>query len=513
MTEQAEIGLAGGAGAAPLPSRKWLILVGVTIPSVLGCIDFTIVNTALPAIGRELDAGVSELQWVVNGFLLALSSFMVLAGRAADIYGRRRVLYLGLAGFGIASLGAGLTTDIAWLIAARVLQGASCAILYTASASIVADAFPDAERGRALGLLFGANGVGLAIGPAIGGVLVTRFGWPSIFLVNVPLIVLGFLICAGSLHETRGTQSAKLDVAGTILLLIALPLLVVGILQGPVWGWASTATLGVLVGSAFAFVALVRVERRADDPILPLHVLATPAFAGSVLATAALAAFYCTVFFLVPILLQTVRGLNSETAGLVLLAATLTVAAASPVAGRLVDRFGARTVLAAGFMFFVASAALQAGLSAEGSLGVIVAALLLMGVGWAFILGPSTAAAISALPASTSGLAVGIASTIHNLGGAIGLAVSTLLFGQIGGSILEKVAGRELPSGALAESLVSRDHLAALLGSGEEATKTLFAQSFAAGLHAAAWFLLILSLTTLLFVLRLIPARSPGDTA
>jgi MFS family permease len=196
-------------------SRKWWVLIGVSIASFLGCIDFTIVNTALPAIQVDLHATVTQLQWVVNMFLLALCSFMVIMGRLADIYGRRRVLYLGALVFGLSSLAAGLANDIAWLIAFRFLQGISCAVLYTVTGAIVAEAFPEEQRGRAIGLLFGANGLGLAVGPVLGGVIVAAVGWRWIFLVNVPLILISLMICWVSVRESvNQEEGSKIDWGG-----------------------------------------------------------------------------------------------------------------------------------------------------------------------------------------------------------------------------------------------------------------------------------------------------------
>ena len=203
--------------------RKWWALLGVSIASFLGCVDFTIVNTALPALQADLGASVDALQWVINGFILALSSFMVLVGRLADLHGRKRVLFIGLTVFGLASLAAGLAGQIDTLIGARVAQGLACAVLYTASGAIVSSTFETAEQGRAFGVLFGVNGVGLAVGPVLGGLITSAFGWQWIFLINVPFVLLSLGICSFSVKESRSAETgARLDGWGALLLLCLL---------------------------------------------------------------------------------------------------------------------------------------------------------------------------------------------------------------------------------------------------------------------------------------------------
>lgn len=195
-----------------------VVLAGVGILSFLGCIDLTIVNTAAPEISRRLGTTMVQTQLVVNVFVVALSMFMVTAGRLSDRLGRRRVLYAGAVLFGLFSLGAGLATTAPVLIAFRFLQGAACAVLYTGTSTIVADAFGAAERGKAIGSLFAINGIGLAIGPMLGGLLVGALGWQWVFLINVPLVLIALVICSVSVRESRGADGTGLDWPGLVLL-------------------------------------------------------------------------------------------------------------------------------------------------------------------------------------------------------------------------------------------------------------------------------------------------------
>ncbi len=409
-------------------NRKWWILVGVSIASFLGCIDFTIVNTALPAIQTGLSASVTQLQWIINIFILALSTFMVIMGRLADIYGRRLLLYIGMTVFGVASLGAGLATSIDGLIFFRLIQGISCAILYTASGAIVSNAFPVEERGKAIGTLFGVNGIGLAIGPVIGGILVSALSWRWIFLVNVPAILISLTICFISVHESRNLESSKIDWFGFVALLIALPCLILGLTQGAAWGWSSVTTLSIFAVAILMFITFYFIEMKVDVPIIQFHLFINRMFITSIVATFALALFYCLAFFLMPLYLHNIRNETGYMIGLMLLPTTAMVALLSPIVGRVVDKFGAKLPLVIGFIFFTLSAFLQTQFAENSSLFYILLAFIFMGIGWACILGPSTVAALSSLPESMGAVAMGSSWTLHNIGGAVGLGVGVVVY-------------------------------------------------------------------------------------
>ncbi|MGY2170176.1 MFS transporter [Pseudomonas gingeri] len=422
--------------------RKWWALLGVSIASFLGCVDFTIVNTALPALQADLGASVDSLQWVINGFILALSSFMVLVGRLADLHGRKRVLFIGLSVFGLASLGAGLAVGIDGLIAARIAQGLACAVLYTASGAIVANTFDSAEQGKAFGVLFGVNGVGLAVGPVLGGLITSAFGWQWIFLINVPFVLLSLGICAFSVSESRSPQAGtRLDWLGAALLLVGLPSLVLVIVQGAAWGWSSPLSLGLIGLAVVALTAFVRVEKRVAAPIIDLQLFANRRFVAGVVASFTLAVFYCVAFFVMPLYLALVRGESVQTSGLLLLPTTLGVALLSPLVGRLVDRKGPALLIKSGLLLFLLSALLQAGFDRQTSLPYLLAAFVIMGLGWASILGPSTVLGISSVPQGVSSVAMGSLMTLHNVGGGLGLAVGVGIYHGFSGQPLDDVQG------------------------------------------------------------------------
>lgn len=485
-------------------NRKWWVLFGVSIASFLGCIDFTIVNTALPAIQTSLNASVTQLQWIINLFILALSTFMVIMGRLADIYGRRLLLYIGMLVFGFSSLGAGLAVSIDWLLLFRLIQGISCAILYTASGAIVSNAFPAHERGKAIGMLFGINGIGLAVGPVLGGILVSALSWRWIFLVNVPAIVASLMICFVSVRESRNLeQGSNIDWLGLIALVIALPCLVLGITQGDAWGWSSVQTIVSFSVAIIMFIVFYVIEMRTDAPIIQFHLFANRLFITSVVATFSLALFYCLAFFLMPLYLHSIRNDSGYMIGLMLLPTTAAVALLSPFVGRMVDIYGPRIPLVLGFSFFVLSALLQTQFAVNSSLWHILLAFTLMGIGWACILGPSTVAALSSVPESMGAVAMGSSWTLHNIGGAIGLGVGVLiyrLYAQY--ALVNNLTNQHVALGSWVEEAVANPDVAVTLlqqhtNLSMSEILPLFHQFFIAGYQAAMWLLLLSSLMAL----------------
>lgn len=409
--------------------RRRLAMVGIAVASFLGCIDFTIVNTAIAPIQSSFGADIEHVQWVITAFILALSSCTLAVGQLADRYSYRRALFVSMALFGVASLGAGLAADLPALVAWRTVQGIACAGLYTASAAVVAAMFSERARGKALGLLFSVNGLGLALGPVAGGLLVEVLGWRWIFLINVPLIVASFVLLAGRLEIRAGEPTQeRFDWAGAVLLLAVLPCGLAAVIHGADWGWTSPATLGLLAVACLLGVALAWIERRAPAPLLRLELFAQGRFAVAACATAALAFFYCAAFFLMPLYLSELRGQDSAASGWLLLPTTAVMALVSPLAGRGCDRLETASVMTLGFVALLVSALMQSAFTAATEWLWVLAAFACMGIGWGCVLGPSMTAALSALPKALAGTALGMATTAHNLGGAMGLATATVLF-------------------------------------------------------------------------------------
>jgi len=410
-------------------TNPWIVLIGLSLACFLGCIDFTIVNTALPDIQSNLHSSVTQLQWIITIFMLALASFMVINGRLADIYGRRKLLYIGMLIFAVSSLGAALAPTIHWLIAFRFIQGISVAILYTVPIALIPSIFPENLRGKATGIIIGVNGFGLAIGPVIGGFILSCLSWRWIFFVNLPLILLSFLLCVKNLKESKCEGGdTSIDWIGFILLLISLPLIVLVTVQASHWGWVSFKSIGLYSIAVIALIIFYFVEIKSKSPIIEFKLFINRTFIAGLVANFALAFFYSVSFFLLPLYLHNVLGFKPEAIGLTLLPATAMVAILSPFVGHYVDKHGPKTVLLSGFMLFAVSALMQVFFTANTSIGYIISSLILFGIGWAFILSPSIVASLSSIPESSSGVGMGMLGTLHNFGGAIGLAIGTVIY-------------------------------------------------------------------------------------
>lgn len=411
-----------------LDKRYWA-LFGVGISSFLGCMDFTIVNTALPSIQNSFNTSINQLQWVINIFVLALSANMVIMGRIADIYGRKRILYLGLFIFAISSFFAGVSPSINWLIFWRLIQGISAAIFYTTSGAIASNIFDIEERGSAMGIFFGISFTGLAAGPVLGGLIVGSVGWRWIFLINVPLVVICLLICWLTIAESNSLNSnKKIDYRGAVILMLGVTGLVFALTQANSWGWLSYKIILIFLFSGIMLALLYYEEKHITSPIINFSFFVNRKFISSIVATVGLAFFYCVAFFLMPLYLHLIKGESSYTIGLMLLPTTLCVALTSPYAGKIVDRKGPEKVLILGLFLFIFSAILQANFSSNSSIIILLIAFIFMGVAWGLIAGPSVVLAMSALPSSCEAFASGTLWTLHNIGGAIGLALGVAVY-------------------------------------------------------------------------------------
>lgn len=409
-------------------TNPWLALIGISIVSFLGCLDLTIVDTALPSIQAALTGTLVQLQWVVNAFMLALAALMVVMGKLADSYGRRRVLYLGMVGFALFSLGAGLAPNIQWLIIFRLLQGVTVAITYTVPVAIVPSLFSPHLQGRMMGILIAVSGFGLAIGPVIGGFIISLLSWRWIFLVNPIFVIVAFVLCIRHLPESRSPYQTKLDWLGALLLMLALPAIILATVNASHWGWLSVNTLSVYGVAVILLYGFYKHEKKHTSPIVDFNLLKNNLFILGVLANFGLAFFYNLAFFLMPLYLHYIKKINGYQIGLSLLAGTLMVAILSPWVGNFVDKNGSKQILKVGFIFLAVSAAMQSFFQAQSSWLYIETAFILLGIGWAFILNPSIVTALGTVPKENSGVAMGTLGTVHNLGGTVGLAIGTVVY-------------------------------------------------------------------------------------
>jgi DHA2 family methylenomycin A resistance protein-like MFS transporter len=399
-----------------------LILVVMCAGLFLVQLDVSIVNVALPSIRAELHPSAAGLQWVVDGYAIALASLMLAGGTIGDLHGHRRVVLAGLALFGVASAAAGAAPTNGVLVAARIVQGAGAALLLPGTLAIITHAFPEpGERARAIGVWAAVAGLSLPAGPVAGGLLVAGPGWRWVFLINLPIVAAAGILTARLVHETADPRGRRLDVAGIALGSTALAATTFALID---------AVAAAAVVAALAAAAFVAVERRSADPMLPLALFRRRRFtiANAVAAAMNLGSLGC--IYVLTLFLQVVQHRTPLEAGLAVLPLFAPVAALAPVSGRITGRFGPRGPMLAGLLVAAAGLALLARAGACTPYAEIVPAFLLWGSGLGLLTSAVVAAAVGAVEPERAGLASAVNNTARQAGGAIGIAALGALAGD-----------------------------------------------------------------------------------
>jgi EmrB/QacA subfamily drug resistance transporter len=382
------------------------------------------VNVALPALGQDLNAPVSGLQWTADGYTLAIASFMLLAGSTADRIGRRRVFQAGLGLFIAGSLACSLAPSLPWLVAFRVAQGLGASMLNPVALSIIANTFPDPrERARAIGAWGATVGLSLTLGPVLGGLLVATAGWRSIFWINLPIGLAAVALTAAFVPESKAPTARRPDPIGQALVVTLLASLIFAIIEGGHRGYGNTLIIGMLALAAAAAVALPRYERRREQPLIdPAFFRSVPftgAFIAAVTAFLALAGF----LFLNTLYLQDVRGYSALHAGLLTVPMAGGTAIASTVSGRLTAAYGPRRPLTAAGVLIASAAMMLTTLTQTTALPVLLAAYLLFGIGFGLVNAPITDTAVSGMPRAQAGVSAAVTTTGRQIGNSLGVAV------------------------------------------------------------------------------------------
>ena len=397
-------------------------------------LDVTIVNVALPRIGSDLGTDIGGLQWVVDGYALALAALMLTSGTAGDLYGHRRVVLAGLVVFGAGSLACGLAPGVPALVAARVIQGAGAALLLPGTLAIISRAFPDdAARARAIGVWAGTGSLALPAGPLLGGALTETLGWRAIFLLNVPIVLVALVWTAAIVRESREEQARHLDVPGLLLGSLLLLATTYAFIEG---GRTGAGAPQVLVAAALAVLTvptLAVVElRRGEEAMLPVALLRRPAFDAANVVAGIMNMGTLGTLFVLMLFLQSVQDRSALLAGAAVIPLFAPLAVIAPLGGRITSRIGSRLPAAAGLLLATAGLALLALAAPHSTYLVLLPAFLLWGIGMGFLTPAVVAAAIAAVPADRSGLASAMNNTARQTGGAIGIAVAGAVAGQPG---------------------------------------------------------------------------------
>jgi EmrB/QacA subfamily drug resistance transporter len=416
--------------AIPIPDpKRWLTLAAVVFAVFMTTLDNTVVNVALPTIQRDLHTGLSGLAWVVNGYVLSFAVLLLTGGRLADSFGRRRAFLAGLAVFTLASVAAGLAGSATVLIAARVVQGAGAALMTPPTLAIISESFSDPrERATAIGIWAAVSAAAFSLGPVLGGVIVDHVHWSWIFMVNVPVGVIGLVLGARVIPESRDPGAPRtLDVPGLTTSVAALTSLTYALLRANELGWGSPAIVALLAVAAAGFVAFVLVERRAAAPMVDLSLFRIPAFSGAnmLIGVVTLATF--GVLFYTSLYLQEVLGFSAVRTGATFLPWVGLIILLAPLGGRLAELVPVHLLVSAGVALMGVALILFAGLDEHSRFTDMLPALLIGGLGGSLTTQLSTVV-INSVPVAKSGVASGIHNTFRETGGALGIAIIGAVF-------------------------------------------------------------------------------------
>src|SRR3954447_4730620 len=465
-------GSSGIESASSQERNPWLILLVLCGAIFMLLLDTTIVNVAQQKIKEGLNADLSQIQWILDSYILAFAVLMLSFGRLGDIYGRKKMFVTGMAVFIAASGLCGLSDWIAHLLGIsgataliifRVLQGMGGALMMPQTLSLITVAFPPQKRGAAMGVWGSVVALGAVLGPLLGGFIVTDYPWEWIFLINIPVGIIAILATLVIVPESRDPlASGKLDWGGLIFSAIAIFALVYALIEGPKFGWTSPQTIGLLLVSAAVFAIFVWWERHVADPMVKLELFGIRNFWVANVISLAIPFGLFGIFFPMTVFLQGALGMTPLEAGLTMMPMSLMLMIVAPVSGRLSDRIGARWILTTGItlvtlgILFITSR-----VSASTNWRTLLPALVITGTGMGMTFAPMTAAAMSRVPPRISGSASGILNTSRNIGQLLGIAV----LGSVLQSRLGLHAGSEFRSLPIVDGAI-RDQIAELVHEG-----------------------------------------------
>ncbi len=503
--------------ASPPTARRWWVLGVMSLSILMVFLDNTVVNTALPAIARELEASTSTLQWVVDSYSLILAGLLLLAGSIGDRFGRRRWLFIGMVIFGLAAVGAALSTTAEVLIGFRVLQGVGAALVMPATLSIITDVFPREERTMAIGVWTGVGGLGIGLGPAFGGYLVDEVGWAAVFWMHIPFVLAALAGLALLVPESRDQRSRSLDIPGGVLATVGLFALVYGIIRGSEAGWVSSEILASFGVSIAALAAFAVVELRSAEPMLPLRFFKKLDFTGSVVVIGLMMFAMFVSFFFLTQYFQLVQGRSALQAGLLILPTSGAMMVGAPISGALIRRIGPRALITLSMLLMAFGIALLTQVQVDTSTLYVITALATFGLAGGLGMAPLTDTVMAAVPVDDAGIGSAVNDVTRELGGALGIAlIGSLVNGWYRSDVDSALAGR-VPAEVLEQTrdgvgvaTLAASQLPAELATTVTATANLaFVDAMTNGFVVSAAILL----ATLGVVLTMIPTRMRQDQA
>lgn len=485
--------------ARPRPGMRgnpWWILAAVSVGVIMVGLDASVVAIANPRIATDLNASLSDLQWITDAYLLSLASLLIFGGKLGDMFGRRTVFLIGVVGFAATSVGIGVIGTVSGVITMRALQGVFGALLMPSTLAIVRNAFPAHKLNMAIGIWGAASGVSVAAGPILGGVLVEHLNWESVFYINVPIAVVAVLIGVAAIVDSRSDEQGRLDVAGILTLSGSLFLLVYGLIKAPEWGWLDPQTAAFLIGGVVLMGAFVIVERNAQDPMLPLRLFANPSLSiGAAATTINFFALFGALFFMT-LYLQNLQGWSPVETGVRTLPLSAAMMLMAPLSGVMTERFGPRPAMVTGLLGVAGGLALLSRLGVDSGYGAIWPAFALLGVGVGLVLTASSDAIVGNAPVDDAGVAGGLQSTSVQLGAVLGTTIlGSVLSSKVGSTLVGQLTAAGTP-GPVADKLVPAKELVAkgmapsIPGAPPQLTAAITAgshEAFMAGLQLSMW--------------------------
>jgi EmrB/QacA subfamily drug resistance transporter len=495
-------------------NRRWWTLAAMCFALFMVMLDNTVTNVALPSIQRTFDASLSALEWTINAYSLSFAVLLVTGGRLGDIFGRRKVFLIGVVVFGASSATIGLAPNEGFLVASRAVQGLGAALMMPATLSIITNAFPPSERGKAIGTWAGVSAIALALGPLVGGWLTEDVTWRAIFFINVPVAAVAIAVTLFATHESRDeTATKQVDYAGIASLTIGLTALVLALVEGNAWGWGSARIIALLAVALISLVGFLVVETRVKAPIVDFTFFRSRSFVGANLVAFAISFGMFAVFFFLALYMQNILGYSPLQTGVRFLPSTLVIMVAGPLAGRLADRIGPRTPLVIGLLFVTVSLAWQSRIETDTSFGFLVVPFILLGVGMGFTMSPMSTAAMNAVDRTKAGVASGTLSMTRMVGGTFGVAAL--------GALVAAVGRHDLATTLPNVPEPTREKLVDALGSGaaanvpaqvKQATSQAFVDALGTGLTIAAAATLVAAVLAWLLVDPARPEHEPAAT-
>ncbi|MFM8946224.1 MAG: DHA2 family efflux MFS transporter permease subunit [Actinomycetota bacterium] len=495
--------------------RRWWILAILSLSVFLAVVDNLIINVAIPTLARELDATTSGLQWIVDSYALVFAGLLLACGGLGDRFGRLRVMQIGMVLFGVFSAWAAFRDSTGELIAARGLMGVGAALVFPSTLAIVIDVFRDpVERAKAIGVWSAVSGAAVAFGPVTGGFLLEHFWWGSVFLINVPIVIVALLLQWRFVPESRDPEAKRLDWPGFVLSISFVGLLVYTIIEGPPRGWASAPTIAGFIGAAVFCAGFIARERSIAHPLLDVRVF------RDMRVTAATSAIFIAFFslfgftFLITQYFQFVRGYDPLESGLHTVPFAIGAGITAPIAARLALRFGPRRVIPVG-LFFMGTAQIWASTFEVDTayFGPVVASMMLMASGLSLVTSPASESVMGSLPREMAGVGSAINDTGREVGGTLGVAIIGSVFATTyGPRIVDLLVPLELPEAAVSSA---KESVGAAFAVAEQVGEPFLAgtiraaasTSFLDGFQAACITVGVIALIGSFMASRFLPAR------